>query len=111
MGEWRANAIHGQGTLVSPDGTRYQGGWAHDLKQGLGRKIYANGDVYEVMHPYRAWLVGLGCYVQVPVRATGPCGICNDHVLTNLIHRMMQCCCLTSQSYVAWKAPAQALPV
>ena len=42
------NAIHGQGTLVSPDGTRYQGGWAHDLKQGLGRKTYANGDVYEV---------------------------------------------------------------
>ncbi len=24
-----------------------QGGWAHDLKQGLGKKVYANGDVYE----------------------------------------------------------------
>ena len=23
-----------------------QGGWANDLKQGLGRKVYANGDVY-----------------------------------------------------------------
>ena len=24
-----------------------QGGWANDLKQGLGKKVYANGDVYE----------------------------------------------------------------
>lgn len=24
-----------------------QGGWREDLKHGLGRKIYANGDVYE----------------------------------------------------------------
>ena len=24
-----------------------QGGWADDLKQGLGKKVYANGDVYE----------------------------------------------------------------
>ena len=24
-----------------------QGGWAEDLKQGLGKKVYANGDVYE----------------------------------------------------------------
>ena len=24
-----------------------QGGWALDLKQGLGKKVYANGDVYE----------------------------------------------------------------
>jgi len=24
-----------------------QGGWASDLKQGLGKKVYANGDVYE----------------------------------------------------------------
>jgi hypothetical protein len=24
-----------------------QGGWAFDLKQGLGKKVYANGDVYE----------------------------------------------------------------
>ena len=24
-----------------------QGGWANDVKQGLGRKVYANGDVYE----------------------------------------------------------------
>lgn len=24
-----------------------QGGWKDDLKHGLGRKVYANGDVYE----------------------------------------------------------------
>ena len=24
-----------------------QGGWAQDLKQGLGKKVYANGDIYE----------------------------------------------------------------
>jgi hypothetical protein len=24
-----------------------QGGWKEDLKHGLGRKVYANGDVYE----------------------------------------------------------------
>jgi hypothetical protein len=24
-----------------------QGGWQEDLKHGLGRKVYANGDVYE----------------------------------------------------------------
>ena len=40
--------MHGVGTFESPDGTRYQGGWAHDLKQGLGKKTYANGDCYEV---------------------------------------------------------------
>jgi hypothetical protein len=25
----------------------HQGGWKEDLKHGLGRKVYANGDVYE----------------------------------------------------------------
>ena len=25
----------------------WQGGWAADLKHGLGKKVYANGDVYE----------------------------------------------------------------
>lgn len=30
-----------------------QGGWAHDLKQGLGRKVYANGDVYSGL-----WVAG-----------------------------------------------------
>ena len=24
-----------------------QGGWADDVKQGLGKKVYSNGDVYE----------------------------------------------------------------
>lgn len=40
--------MHGVGTFESPDGTRYQGGWAHDLKQGLGKKWFPNGDTYEV---------------------------------------------------------------
>ena len=40
--------MHGVGTFDSPDGTRYQGGWAHDLKQGLGKKWFPNGDTYEV---------------------------------------------------------------
>lgn len=40
--------MYGVGTFESPDGTRYQGGWAHDLKQGLGKKWFPNGDTYEV---------------------------------------------------------------
>ena len=40
--------MHGVGTFESPDGTRYQGGWARDLKQGLGKKWFPNGDTYEV---------------------------------------------------------------
>lgn len=43
--------MHGVGTFESPDGTRYQGGWACDLKQGLGKKWFPNGDTYEVLQP------------------------------------------------------------
>ncbi len=35
------------GTFQAPDGTYYQGGWAWDLKHGLGKKVYSNGDIYE----------------------------------------------------------------
>ena len=42
--------IHCQASKVSRgtlSGAGAQGGWAADLKQGLGKKVYANGDVYE----------------------------------------------------------------
>jgi len=78
-GEWQAGCMHGVGTFEGPDGTAYQarprsrpaaparapsprpglsraaaqGGWAADLKQGLGRKVYANGDVYSGL-----WVAG-----------------------------------------------------
>ena len=34
--------------MQTPDGSVFTGGWVRDVKQGLGRKVYANGDVYEV---------------------------------------------------------------
>ncbi|KAG2488884.1 hypothetical protein HYH03_012678 [Edaphochlamys debaryana] len=61
-GEWREGHLQGVGTWELLDacgmgagGTagvarsrfRYQGGWHQDLKHGLGRQVFANGDVYE----------------------------------------------------------------
>lgn len=40
--------MHGVGTFATVDGSCYTGSWAEDHKQGLGRKTYPNGDVYEV---------------------------------------------------------------
>lgn len=42
-----APATQGYGTFRSPDGAVYQGGWQANLKHGLGRKTYVNGDFYE----------------------------------------------------------------
>lgn len=41
----------GTGTMQGPDGSVFTGGWQKDVKFGLGRKVYANGDVYEVSTP------------------------------------------------------------
>ncbi len=38
----------GTGTMQGPDGSVFTGGWNKDIKHGLGRKVYSNGDVYEV---------------------------------------------------------------
>lgn len=38
----------GTGTMQGPDGSVFTGSWHKDVKHGLGRKVYANGDVYEV---------------------------------------------------------------
>lgn len=37
----------GYGTFESPDGARYAGNWQGNLKHGIGKKVYANGDAYE----------------------------------------------------------------
>ena len=37
--------------MQGPDGSVFTGGWQNDVKHGLGRKVYANGDVYEVSSP------------------------------------------------------------
>lgn len=39
--------LQGYGTFESPDGARYVGNWAGNLKHGIGKKTYANGDSYE----------------------------------------------------------------
>jgi hypothetical protein len=39
--------LQGYGTFLSPDGSQYQGGWSANLKHGLGKKTYGNGDFYE----------------------------------------------------------------
>lgn len=44
---WRL-VVAGTGTMQGPDGSVFTGGWQNDVKFGLGRKVYANGDVYEV---------------------------------------------------------------
>jgi hypothetical protein len=40
-------APQGYGTFESPDGARYVGNWLANLKHGIGKKSYANGDSYE----------------------------------------------------------------
>ena len=42
------SAVAGTGTMQGPDGSVFTGGWNRDVKHGLGRKVYSNGDVYEV---------------------------------------------------------------
>ena len=37
--------------MQGPDGSVFTGGWNKDIKHGLGRKVYSNGDVYEVRRP------------------------------------------------------------
>lgn len=38
----------GVGTWEAGDGrSRYTGGWQRDVRHGLGRQVYGNGDVYE----------------------------------------------------------------
>lgn len=65
----------GYGTFESPDGARYSGNWQANLKHGIGKKVYGNGDSYEglwrngkaegpgrwaaVMHSHAATLTGL----------------------------------------------------
>lgn len=47
--------------MIYPDGSKYEGDWKHDVKQGFGAYYYPNGDIYE-----GAWFKnkrhGLGTY-------------------------------------------------
>jgi hypothetical protein len=46
-GEWRANKREGQGTLFSASGDTYVGAWFADLQNGFGTLTKATWDVYE----------------------------------------------------------------
>lgn len=37
----------GLASIDLPAGGNVQGGWSMDVKHGLGKKVYANGDTYE----------------------------------------------------------------
>ena len=37
----------GEGSLIYPDGSRYEGGWTEDLASGKGKVYHSNGDYYE----------------------------------------------------------------
>lgn len=39
--------MHGVGTFEAPNGARYQGGWALNVKHGLGKQSFSIGDIYE----------------------------------------------------------------
>ena len=43
-GEWRADKRHGNGTMVWPDGRRFQGQWDHDVMVGGVDAAAAGGD-------------------------------------------------------------------
>ena len=47
-GEWLrgTQAIQGRGSMLWQDGSLYEGHWAQNKFNGLGREIHANGDVY-----------------------------------------------------------------
>lgn len=38
--------MEGQGKYIWPNGTRYEGNWKEDLKDGLGKYYYENGNIY-----------------------------------------------------------------
>ena len=46
MGEWKDGERHGQGTLLSPKGKKYEGEWKDGKKHGLGTETYPNGSKY-----------------------------------------------------------------
>ncbi len=37
---------HGKGTYTFKDGSKYDGDWSYDDKNGLGVYLHANGDKY-----------------------------------------------------------------
>jgi hypothetical protein len=39
--------MHGKGNYVFPNGNRYEGEWANDMKAGYGVLYYMNGERYE----------------------------------------------------------------
>lgn len=62
-GEWNQGQMHGNGVYTSPNGYEYQGGFYKDLRHGLGKKSYANGDFYEVESRFRT-IVGMKNYFK-----------------------------------------------
>lgn len=48
IGEWNDEGKqNGKGTLLSRDGSKYEGFWLKGRKHGYGRSYMSNGDVYE----------------------------------------------------------------
>ena len=46
-GQWNFGKRHGFGTYYYADGGRYEGEWVDDKIHGKGKSVYANGNVYE----------------------------------------------------------------
>lgn len=38
---------HGYGIQIWPDGSKYEGNWRDDIRQGRGRLTNAEGDIYD----------------------------------------------------------------
>ncbi|CAF1204981.1 unnamed protein product [Didymodactylos carnosus] len=39
--------IHGKGTFIYPDGSKYEGEWNENVREGYGKYSYPNNDTYE----------------------------------------------------------------
>lgn len=42
--------MNGKGTYIFPNGNKYEGEWANDVKQGYGVLTYVNGERYVLSH-------------------------------------------------------------
>lgn len=70
-----AALAQGFGTFESPDGSRYQGGWQANLKHGLGKKVYANGDRWGWADRWQGWKAAAWASGAAGLRChRAPCG-------------------------------------
>ena len=41
------NRKYGKGVYISKDGTKYEGDWKNDMRDGFGKSTFFNSDTYE----------------------------------------------------------------